>query len=182
MIRLFVALIIPEEIKDKILHYCADVTNNPSGYKWEAKDKIHLTLKFIGDIKEELLPKIIDDIKFLENYSSFKCSISKFGFFFRDSRAKILWCNFETDETLFELVQELNNRLTKFDIEAEKRKFKGHLTLLRIKNKVDEKFIQRFKEYKFDSIQFFSSKVVLVQSILKPGGSEYKDLKNYELK
>ncbi len=145
MIRLFIALIIPEEIKDKIFHYCAEVTKNLSGYKWEPKEKIHLTLKFIGDIKAELLPEIINEIKFVENYTSFKCSISKFGFFFRDNQARILWCNFETDEKLFELVRELNIRLTKFDIEAEKRKFKGHLTLLRIKNKMDEKFIQIFK-------------------------------------
>jgi len=181
MIRLFIALIIPEEVIEKIFNYCADVTKSLSGHKWEPKEKIHLTLKFIGDIKEELLPEIIEDIKFVENYTSFKCSISKFGFFFKDNQARILWCNFETGEKIFELVRELNIRLTKFGIEAEKRKFKGHLTLLRIKNKMDEKFIQRFKEYKFDPIQFNSNKIVLVKSILKPGGSEYKVLKNYEL-
>jgi len=182
MIRLFIALIIPEEVKYQIFHYCTKVSNNISGHKWEPKEKIHLTLKFIGDVKEELLPEIIDDIKFVQNYSSFKCSISKLGFFFRDNQAKILWCNFETDEKIFELVRELNKRLTKFDIEAEKRKFKAHLTLIRIKNKVDEKFIQRFKEYKFDPIQFNSDQIALVQSTLKPGGSEYKVLKNFELK
>jgi len=182
MIRLFVALIIPEEIKDKIFDYCFDAVENPSEYKWEDKDKIHLTLKFIGDIKDELLLEIIDEIEFVKRYSSFNCTISNFGFFFRDNEAKILWCNLEVDESIISLVEEINNRLSKFNIEVEKRKFKGHLTLFRIKKSVNEKFVQSFKEYKFDPLNFNTNQVALIQSMLKPTGSEYKVLKIYELK
>ncbi len=96
--------------------------------------------------------------------------------------AKILWCNIETDDSIISLVDELNSRLEKYDIEIEKRKFKGHLTLLRIKKQVTENFIKRFKEYKFNPVEFNSNEVALIQSILKPGGSEYKVLKIYELK
>jgi 2'-5' RNA ligase len=182
MIRLFVALKIPEEIKDKIFGYSLDAVENASEYKWEAKEKFHLTLKFIGDVKDELLPEIIDEIEFVKRYSSFNCTISKFGFFFRDNEAKILWCNLEADESIISLVEEINNRLSKFNIEVEKRKFKGHLTLLRIKKSVNEKFIQSFKEYKFDPVNFNTNQVALIQSMLKPTGSEYKVLKIYELK
>jgi 2'-5' RNA ligase len=182
MIRLFVALKIPNEIKEKIFGYCFDASENPSGYKWEAKEKIHLTLKFIGDVRDELLTGIIDEIGFIKDYSAFNCTISKFGFFFRDNEAKILWCNLETDNSIISLFDELNNRLQKFDIEQEKRKFKGHLTLLRIKNRVSENFIQKFKEYKFDPIEFETKEISLIESVLKPTGSEYKVLKIYELK
>jgi len=182
MIRLFIALKIPEEIKDTIFGYCFDASENVAGYKWEAKEKIHLTLKFIGDVKDELLPRIIDEIEFIKNYSSFDCTISRFGFFFRDNDAKILWCNLETDDSIISLVDAINNRLQKFDMEIEKRKFKGHLTLLRIKDRVSEKFIKRFKEYSFDPIKFNANEIALIQSELKPSGSEYKVLKIYELK
>jgi 2'-5' RNA ligase len=80
------------------------------------------------------------------------------------------------------LVNELNTRLQKFDIEIERRKFKGHLTLLRIKNHVSESFLKRFKDYSFDPIKFEANEVVLIQSLLKPAGSEYKILNIYELK
>ncbi len=80
------------------------------------------------------------------------------------------------------LVAELNKRLGKFGIEIEKRKFKGHLTLLRIKNKASDNFIKRFNEYKFDPVNFKTNQVALIQSMLKPTGSEYKVLKIYELK
>ena len=182
MIRLFVALKIPETIKNEIFKFCYSAVDNPDDYKWEAKDKIHLTLKFIGDVKEDLLPSIIEDLKFVKNYSAFHCTISKFGFFFRDNQAKILWCNVETDDSIIFLAEELNRRLEKFNIESEKRKFKGHLTLMRIKKPVSEKFIKSFKEYSFDPIKFNTDEIELIKSELKPSGSEYKVLNIYELK
>ena len=182
MIRLFVALLIPEKIKDKIINCCNDAAGNSAVIKWEAKEKIHLTLKFIGDVKEEFLPRIIEEIQIVKKYSSFDCKISKFGFFFRESEPKILWCDFETNKSIFSLVDELDERLSKFNIKSEKRKFKGHLTLLRIKKMVDQKFVKRFKEYKFDLINFESNQIALIQSTLNPTGSEYKVLKIYELK
>ncbi|OGU67496.1 MAG: 2'-5' RNA ligase [Ignavibacteria bacterium RBG_16_36_9] len=182
MIRLFVALKIPDVVKSEIFNHCYAAAETPSGYLWEAKNTVHLTLKFIGEVKEELLQQIIDELEFVKNYSAFDCTISRFGFFFRDNRAKILWCNLETDDSIISLVEELNNRLEKYDIEIEKRKFKGHLTLLRIKERVTEDFIKKIKEYKFDPIEFNTYQIALIQSVLKPSGSEYKVLKIYELK
>jgi 2'-5' RNA ligase len=182
MIRLFVALEIPDDVKEEVISQCKAAAGNEAELRWEPKEKIHLTLKFIGEVKEELLSKIKDEIEFVNNYSSFACSISKFGFFFRDRQAKILWCNIETDESLFSLVDELNNRLQKFDIEIEKRKFKGHLTLSRIKKPLNEDIINKIKGFSFTPFNFTADKITLIQSVLKPYGSEYKVLKNYELK
>ena len=72
--------------------------------------------------------------------------------------------------------------MEKFGIESEIRKFKAHLTLLRIKQEVTEKFIQRIKSYKFEKIIFTANKIALVQSKLSKEGARYKDLKTYELK
>jgi 2'-5' RNA ligase len=182
MIRLFIALLIPDEIKSVIFEHCNTIVKSPSDYKWEDQDKVHLTLKFIGEVKEELLPKIINEIEFVNNYTAFDCMISKYGFFFRDNECKILWCNLDTHDSIISLVSELNMRLKKFNIEPETRKFRGHLTLMRIKRKVSENFIKNFKEYKFSPIKFTTNEIALVQSVLKPGGSEYKVLKIYELK
>jgi len=94
----------------------------------------------------------------------------------------ILWYNLYTYYSSVLLVDQLNNRLQKYDIEIEKRKFKGHLTLLRIKERVTDDFIKKIKEYKFDPLEFNTNQIALIQSVLKPNGSEYKVLKIYELK
>lgn len=182
MIRLFVALLIPVEVQSILLDHCNGVVENSSDYSWEEKDKIHLTLKFIGEVKEELLTQITNEIEFVENFSSFNCTISKFGFFYKFNDAKILWCNLDTDDSVISLVDELNMKLKKFNIEPETRKFKAHLTLMRIKRKVNEEFIRSFKEYKFNPVKFIANEIALIQSVLKPSGSEYKVLKIYKLK
>ena len=182
MTRLFVALKIPEIVRVELLNHCFHAAENPLRYKWEDKDKIHLTLKFIGDVEEDLVGPITNELEFVKNYSSFNCTISHFGFFFKDNEPRILWSDLETDETVHSLVDELNARLEKFNIVSEKRKFKGHLTLLRIRVDVTEKFIKRFKGYSFDKIIFKANEIALVQSRLAQGGSMYTDLKTYELK
>lgn len=182
MIRLFIALEIPEDVKDLVYSRLQESSEYTSGYKWEPKEKIHLTLKFIGDIQKELLPDIIREIEFVKDFSTFNCNISKFGFFFRKGQPVILWCNCDAGDKINSLVSELNLRLEKFGIEKDKRNFNGHLTLLRIKKRVSENFIKSFKELKFESIQFSCNKIALIESELKPSGSEYKVLKIYELK
>jgi 2'-5' RNA ligase len=182
MIRLFVSLKIPDEVLDRVLDEVHNAAENQFKFKWETKDRIHLTLKFIGEVEEKLVEPILSELQFVENYSLFKCSITRFGFFFRNHEAKILWSDLESQGSFTPIVDELNNRMEKFGIESEKRKFKAHLTLLRIKMEVTEKFIQRIKSYEFQKINFTANKIALVQSQLSKEGARYKDLKTYELK
>jgi 2'-5' RNA ligase len=182
MIRLFVALKIPDEALDRVLEECYNAYENSFKFRWETKNKIHLTLKFIGEVKEKLVEPISKELEFVKDYSSFTCSITKFGFFFRNREPKILWSDLSSDKSLIPLVYELNQRIEKFGIESEERKFKAHLTLMRIKHKVSEKFIQRMKSYEFEKIIFNANKIALVQSQLSREGASYKDLKTYELK
>ncbi len=181
MIRLFVSLKIPDKVLDRVLEEVYNAAENPFNFKWETKEKIHLTLKFIGEVEEKLVEPISSELEFVKNFSSFKCSISRFGFFFRYHEPKILWSDLQSERSFTPIVDELNQRMEKFGIESEKRKFKAHLTLLRIKKEVTEKFIQRIKSYKFKEINFTANKIALVQSQLSKEGARYKDLKTYEL-
>ena len=165
MIRLFVALKIPENIKEQLFNICHELVSDASLYKWETKDKIHLTLKFIGEVDENLVLPISTELDFVKNYRSFNFQISRFGFFFRDNRPKILWAGMQTDESIFKLVEELNKRMEIFNIEPERRKFKSHLTLLRIKSKLDENFINNFNNYQFDDLKFSSSLLLILNNV-----------------
>ena len=181
MIRLFVALKIPENIKEQLLSICYELVPDASLYRWVSKDKIHLTLKFIGEVEENLVPPISTELDFVINYHSFDFTISRFGFFFRDKRPKILWAGLQTDEAIFKLAGELNKRMEIFNIEPERRKFKSHLTLLRIKSMLDENFINNFNNYQFDNLKFKTNKIALVKSELSQAGAKYTEIKNYEL-
>jgi 2'-5' RNA ligase len=182
MIRLFIALKIPVDVKNRLIQICKELTQNPEQFKWETPDKIHLTLKFIGEVEEELVNSIAEEIAFAEEYNSFNFNVTRFGFFFRSGEPKILWAGLKTDESIISLVEELNERLSIFSIPVEKRKFKPHLTMLRIKRNPGAEFINSFRRYLVDNINFNSNEISLIKSELFPTGARYTEIKKYNLK
>lgn len=181
MIRLFVALEIPEPVKDKLIEIRKSLCYDEINFRWEPVEKLHITLKFIGDINEKFLDPIKSDLLFLENYKKLDGLIKKFGFFFRDGIPSILWASLELNPEVNEIVAELEDLFTKYRIHKEKRKFKPHLTLLRIKKDPGSDFINSFKAVNFEPLIFQSDKIILFQSELTKTGSKYYGLKTYHL-
>ena len=182
MIRLFIAVKIPEEVKENLLKICKEVSPEPDNFRWETPSKLHLTLKFIGEVEESNVENICNELDFIENYDAFKFTITKFGFFFRENQPKILWAGLETHESIYNLVKELNQRLSRFSIPVENRKFKPHLTMLRIKNNPGADFIDNFNKYSFGERYFTSKEIALIKSRLTRAGAQYTDIKKYNLK
>ncbi len=182
MIRLFIALKIPDEIKNRLTDYCRNSIKNYNFFKWEQNDKIHLTLKFIGDFDESRITELINILSFINESNSFSCKISRLGFFYSENEPRILWAGMEIEERLYELVNKLNVLLEKFNIKPEKRKFKPHITLLRIKNKPDKEFIDSIKNIALPELNFSTNKISLIKSTLTGQGSVYQELKVFELK
>ncbi len=63
-IRAFVAIEINKEIKNKLSEFLTQLKKIDADVKWVACENIHLTLKFLGHIGENILPalnKIIND-------------------------------------------------------------------------------------------------------------------------
>ena len=179
--RLFVSLNLPDHVIEQIISL-RDKISTDENIKWEPKEKLHLTIKFIGDVSDEMMDKISNELLFVNNYQSIKCSFSKFGVFYRDAKPFILWAGLIVDETLFNLITELNTRLEKLSVPIEQRKFNPHITLLRIKKDPGINFVNSFKNFTFKPILFTANTITLYKSILHPEGSEYIKIKNYKLK
>ncbi len=182
MNRLFIALKIPDEIRKKIIILRNETCPNFRKFKWESEDKIHLTLKFIGEVKEDLTAQIADHISFVENYKKFNCSLTKFGFFYKQNIPRILWIGLSIDNQIIELVDQLDYELEKFSIPSEKRKFQAHLTLKRMKGDEGKNFIECFDKLTIPKIEFEAGQIVLMKSDLLPTGSKYSEIKSYFLK
>jgi len=182
MIRLFAALNFPEEIKVQIVRLRNEAIPNPFDYKWEPVEKLHLTLKFIGEVEETLVEEITKEISFISDFSEFHCSLTEFGFFYSGEEPRILWLGLKIDKGIFDLVRKLNENLSKLGIEEERKKFKPHLTLMRVKKKLDKSFINSFENCKLPDTEFKANSVSLFKSELHPKGSIYKELKKFNLK
>ena len=181
MNRLFVSLNLPDEVIDKIVQI-RDSIYSDKNLKWEPKEKLHLTLKFIGDVPFNIVDEISKELVLVNKYTEFNCSFFKFGFFYRDDNPNILWAGLKTDNYLNDLVTELNQKLKRFSIPTEKRKFNAHITLLRIKKELGINFVNKFKNFTFEPIEFTANNIVLYKSILLNKGSKYFKINNYKLK
>lgn len=183
MIRLFVSLNIPNEIINQIQQIKESIFPNFNELKWEENSKLHLTLKFIGEVNESLVKLIQQELEFLEAYNRLKCSTTKFGCFYnQNNEPKILWLGLKFDEHIFSIVEQLNERLVKFSIAKENRKFKPHLTLLRIKKHIPKEIISKFINTEPKILTFDCSESSLMKSELLKHGSVYSEIKKYKLK
>jgi 2'-5' RNA ligase len=182
MNRLFIALKIPKEIRENIISLRNAALTNHESFRWEPEDKIHLTLKFIGDVNEDLTEPIINSLKFAADYNCFDCRLTKFGFFYKQGQPKILWLGLSLNYQVNLLVERINKELEAFSIPAEKRKFQPHLTIKRLRGDEGSGFIESFESFNIPEIKFKSGEIALMKSDLLPGGSKYTEIKKYYLK
>lgn len=179
--RLFVSLNLPDNVIEQIVSLHEEISTDEN-INWEPKDKLHLTIKFIGNVSDEMKDHISKELTFIDQFSEIKCAFYNFGFFYRDNKPIILWAGLSTDDQLNKLITAVNEGLKKFSIPIEQRKFNPHITLLRIKNDPGINFVNTFKNFTFKPILFSANSITLYKSVLSPEGSKYFGIKNYKLK
>ncbi len=186
--RCFIAIDIDEEIRKALgdlqrrLRDSVDVKK--SDVKWVNPKNIHLTLKFLGEIKDEKTVEICNIVKAVADRSnSFELDIESVGSFGGIS-ARVLWVGAGNGaENLLELQKDIEASLASAGWPKETREFTGHLTLCRIRNsKAGVKLAQISEDYKDFKLGTISADSVSVyQSELKPAGPVYTRLGNYKL-
>ncbi len=185
-IRTFIAIDPDDKSRDKILSFIERAHSAIKGYvSWIKRDNLHFTLKFLGEISPE---KIEDVTNLLNNLSlahrSFKVTISKTGFFPDIKRPRIFWAGVkEGKEDIIRLVNDIESDCEYLGFEREKREFKAHITLARIKDphiKIDPKILEEISR---DEIcNFIVDKITLYRSDLLPEGAKYSIIKELQLR
>jgi 2'-5' RNA ligase len=187
--RVFIAIDIGEPIRKALgrlqdeLQVKADIKRSDA--KWVNPENIHLTLKFLGEIKDEQIMDVCNitgDVA--GRHKSFELDIESVGHFGGRS-ARVLWVGTgQNSEKLLQLQQDLEQQLDSAGWPREARKFSGHLTLCRIRNaKAGVKLAQlatAYKDFKLGSMP--ADSVSIYQSQLTPKGPVYTVLGKYELR
>lgn len=186
--RCFIAIDISEQIRKSLarlqdeLRGKADVRKGD--VKWVSPDAIHLTLKFLGEIKDEQavdVCNITGDVA--GRHRSFELEVEQVGHF-GGASAKVLWVGAgQNCNDLLELYEDLEEQLDLAGWPREGRKFSAHLTLCRARNsKAGTKLAQLIRPYKdFKLGTMPADSVSVYQSQLTPDGPIYTVLGNYRL-
>ncbi|MBN1638509.1 MAG: RNA 2',3'-cyclic phosphodiesterase [Ignavibacteriales bacterium] len=181
--RLFIALEVPKDILQNIQTIREDNINTKFHFRWEPIDKLHFTLKFLGDVETDLTENIIQSLNsIIESFNSFECEFSNFGLFKRNKIPSILWIGLKYNQELFNLVNKIEEEMHKLGFEKETRKFKAHLTLLRIRQAVSEEIFHNLLDISLPLIKFTTENISLMKSELLSSGSIYTKIKQFKLK
>lgn len=185
--RIFVAVEISDDARGKVKDYISSLKEEFSDVKvgWDKPEKLHLTLKFFGDTDEEQLEKLKEiSQRIAGQISNFKLQISKTGVFPSPRNARILWLGVEGDvEELQKINSILETECEKIGFKKEKRIYKPHLTIGRIREpQKAKKLALTHLENKFETVSFEVSELVIYESKLQPSGSIYSKVQGSKFK
>jgi len=180
MIRTFIAIELPEQVKDQIRIEYLKLNSTDASIRWVKPKNLHLTLKFLGDIEEEKLKEVENSVtESVSPYNKLNLSLKGLGFFPDIKRPKVIWKEVAGDiDELLSLAESIEKNMTRIGFSAELRKFSPHITIGRIK-KIKRREIDTILEMASDSeeVEFIAQNVKIIRSELIPGGAVHTTLK-----
>lgn len=134
--RAFIAIDLPPAFLEAIGSLQDELKTGTKGIRWVKSGNIHLTLKFLGDVRSELLNELGETLASVcRAHVPFELSMGKPGGFPNLERPRVIWLGLEGElEKLDALKQEIEKGCLPAGLPREKRAFHPHLTLGRVKD------------------------------------------------
>ena len=187
--RTFIAIELPEEIKDALYHLQEKLKKSQADVKWVVPQNIHLTLKFLGEIKDGQFDEIASILEGVaEEKNTFTIRLSSIGAFPKINFPRVIWVGIDKgDNETEEIARMLQERLKQIGIPEEERPFSSHITVGRVRSALNK---QRLAECLLDlqnkdgflNQEFQVEKITIFKSTLTPKGPIYEVLKEANLK
>jgi RNA 2',3'-cyclic 3'-phosphodiesterase len=176
MLRLFVGIEFPPELKLSLSLLCRGVP----GARWVDPGNFHLTLRFIGEIGEDLAADV-DAALLRLKARRFTLQLAGTGVF-GGNRPRQLWVGVERHPELVTLRDKIEQALIRLGLAPEPRKFAPHVTLARLRDPEPEqlgRFLAAHARFRAGPlpVEHFS----LIASFPTKAGSVYEDQADYGL-
>lgn len=132
--RLFVALDLPRSLRESM----AGLLGSLPGARWVAPDNLHLTLRFIGEVRPDVADEVDYALRGLR-CRRFDLTLQQTGVFGRVGTrgASTLWAGVARNEPLDHLRCKIENALQRVGITPERRRFQPHVSLARVDQVAD---------------------------------------------
>lgn len=152
--------------------------------KWVDPSTLHITVKFIGDTEDRLIPVISGELEEIgRDFRVKEGNLAGLDYFSAHGIPNVLYANIEGFDGVEDIARRIAVALERLGIPDEKRDFSPHLTLARIKFLSDKRrFLEMVRNYSDKVIQpVRMDRIVFYHSTLLPGGPVYKPLKTIRL-
>ncbi len=129
MIRLFVGLDLPEDLREKL----AATGIGVPGFHWVPEENLHLTLRFIGEVDEAMANDLHDALTGI-HAPPFPLTIAGTGIFEKAHRPHTFYASVEKSDPLIRLQKKIESVLVRAGQEPEDRKFTPHISLAKLRD------------------------------------------------
>ena len=181
-VRLFIAIPVDPAVDRELNRIQATLRRNlpARALRWVKPGLRHLTLRFLGDTPRELLPLLQTALERCSAFPPFSLPLTRLGAFPAPHRPRILWLGLDDRAGhCRDLHRTLSQALAESGFAEEVQRFIPHLTLGRVKARLDPRRIDW--EPAVAGIALEVSRVELIASELTPAGPVYRCLKQVQL-
>ncbi len=179
--RLFIAIDIPEEIKEKLVGVYNEMSK--LGVKFIPVDKriMHITLNFIGEVDEATAERAKEAVSKL-SLQEFEAEMRGISYF-SPSFIKVIFADFSRgNDELKRIFYLAGSALSRKKVPYQVREYVPHVTLARVKSIGNKlallEFIKEHADFEFGSFKI--NEICLKKSDLSSSGPVYTDLLKLE--
>ncbi len=174
MVRLFIAVELPDEIRENIRAAHEHLKKSRARLTLVDPPLIHITLKFIGEVDDSLKDKIktaLEPVRF----EPFEITVQGLAGN-NSSRPRVVWCRVSDSGRCGELAGLIEKVLAPLGILPENRPFQAHATVARVKQFESDllPIIRSQSDCEFG--RALVSGFSLKKSTLTPTGPKYEDV------
>jgi len=186
--RLFVALELPRPARTRLEQVQQQLRHGGSHpVRWVAPASIHLTLQFLGEVAESLVPSLLVALEQADISALPRLHLTEVGAFPDTRQPQVVWMGVGGEEPLLlRIQQEVVRVLEPHGFAPDKRSFRPHLTLGRVERNARTAqrktlgtaldALRRSHQESHMSISWQSGPPLLFQSTLTPSGAIYRKL------
>jgi RNA 2',3'-cyclic 3'-phosphodiesterase len=182
--RLFVALDIPEAVRENLEGIRRDFPSLGSKLRWVPSQNFHVTLKFIGSVAPEKLPPIIEALRRVSLVDRVQLRIRGVGWLVNAKTGVTLFATVEDSKPLAALATAIDQQLERLSFTPENRTFMPHLTLVRASRDLPassqtalRELAEQHRQYDFGSVT--PEEFHLMQSSTLPTGAKYSKVQSF---
>ena len=176
-IRAFIAIELAEPVRRGLADLQEDLGRGGADVKWVTPANLHLTLKFLGQVEEDTVPRVCGIMaEAVEGLAPFGLRIAGAGSFPSGRRPRVVWvAAHEAGSTLVVIHRRLEKGLSSVGVAPDGRRFVAHVTLGRVRTgrRVERlaEGIDRAAEREFGGVT--ADALTLFESTLTPTGPIY---------
>lgn len=175
MIRTFIAVELPEGVRAALVGSIREVARrwDEGGVRWVGEENMHLTLRFLGDTDPDQVPALSAGLsRVIGEEEVFELGLREMGCFPNPRRPRVIWVGLQDEgERLGGLQKGVERLVCDHGWEGEKRAFRPHLTLGRVRDRAQPPGGEWMRDP--EELSFQVERVLLIQSELRRSGAVY---------